>query len=143
MASIHRSALVAFSAESMFDLVNDVEAYPAFLPGCAQTKVLEQDENSMKAALLISKAGVKQWFTTHNELARGQFINMSLVEGPFSHLQGGWMFTALSDDACKIELKLDFSFSSKLAEMAFGKVFNAIATNMVNAFTARAKEVYQ
>ncbi|GAA0852809.1 type II toxin-antitoxin system RatA family toxin [Aliiglaciecola litoralis] len=142
MASIHRSALVAFSAESMFDLVNDVESYPLFLPGCAQTKVLEQSEDTMKAAILISKAGVKQWFTTSNELDRGRSIQMNLIEGPFSHLSGGWLFTKLSDDACKIELKLDFTFSSKLAEMAFGRVFNSIATNMVNAFTARAKEVY-
>ncbi len=143
MANVRRSALVAFSAESMFDLVNDVSAYPEFLPGCAQTKVLEQDDDSMKAALLIAKAGVKQWFTTHNVIKRGHFIKMDLVEGPFSHLSGGWSFTALSDEACKIELDLDFTFSSRLAEMAFGKVFNSIATNMVNAFISRAKEVYQ
>lgn len=142
MASIQRSALVAFSAESMFDLVNDVASYPEFLPGCAETKVLEQDPKSMKAAMMISKGGIKQWFTTANVLERGRFIQMNLVDGPFSHLSGGWSFTELAEDACKIELKLDFTFSSKLAEMAFGKVFNSIATNMVNAFTARAKDVY-
>lgn len=142
MANVRRSALVAFSAESMYDLVNDVSAYPEFLPGCAQTKVLQQDDESMKAALLIAKAGVKQWFTTENALQRGKFIKMQLVEGPFSHLSGGWSFTALAEDACKIELDLDFAFSSRLAEMAFGKVFNSIATNMVNAFISRAKEVY-
>lgn len=142
MAQIHRSALVAFSAQSMFDLVNDVAAYPQFLPGCAETKVLEQNDESMRASVLISKAGVRQWFTTQNALQPGRSIQMNLVEGPFSHLSGGWMFTALAEDACKIELKLEFDFSSKLVEMAFGKVFNSIATNMVNAFTARAKEVY-
>ena len=142
MANVRRSALVGFSAESMFDLVNDVSAYPHFLPGCSQTKIIEHSVDMMKAAILISKAGVKQWFTTENQLARGQFIKMNLVEGPFSHLQGGWSFTPLSDDACKIELNLDFSFSSRLAEMAFGKAFNAIASNMVDAFVKRAKEVY-
>ena len=142
MANICRSALVAFSAESMFDLVNDVSSYPLFLPGCAETKVLSEDEQNMQAAVLIAKAGVRQWFTTQNTLARGHFIKMNLVEGPFRHLSGGWTFTPLADDACKIELNLDFEFSSRLAEMAFGKVFNTIAANMVNAFTERAKEVY-
>lgn len=142
MPKISRSALVAFSADAMFDLVNDVEAYPMFLPGCAETKVLNQDEKSMKASLLIAKAGVKQWFTTENELVRGEYIKMHLVDGPFTHLQGGWTFHPLAEDACKIELDLDFEFSSKLAEMAFGKIFNAIATNMVKAFTDRAKQVY-
>jgi len=142
MANVRRSALVAFSAESMFDLVNDVSAYPQFLPGCAGSNVLEENSDSMKAAVLISKGGVKQWFTTQNALARGEYIKMNLVDGPFSHLDGGWTFTKLADDACKIELNLHFTFSSKLAEMAFGRVFNSIASNMVNAFTTRAKEVY-
>lgn len=142
MPNVTRSALVAFSAESMFDLINDVQRYPEFLPGCAQTKVTHADEYSMEASLLISKAGIKQWFSTRNELSRGEYIKMNLVDGPFSELRGGWTFKALSDNACKIELNLDFAFSSRLVEMAFGRVFNAIAANMVVAFTDRAKEIY-
>ncbi|NCP66382.1 MAG: type II toxin-antitoxin system RatA family toxin [Paraglaciecola sp.] len=142
MPNVSRSALVSFSAEAMFDLINDVARYPEFIPGCAQTKVLAQDEDNMRASLLIAKAGVQQWFTTQNTLKRGEYINMNLVDGPFSHLQGGWTIKALSENACKIELNLDFAFSSKLAEFAFGKVFNAIASNMVIAFTQRAKQMY-
>lgn len=143
MPSVHRSALVPFSAESMFDLVNDVATYPVFLPGCADATVHESELDHMKASLLIRKAGVNQWFTTHNDLARGKHILMKLVDGPFKKLQGGWTFNALSEDACKIELNLEFEFSSKLVEMAFGKVFSNIANNMVKAFTDRAKEIYR
>jgi ribosome-associated toxin RatA of RatAB toxin-antitoxin module len=142
MANVSRSALVGYSAESMFDLINDVKQYPEFIPGCAETKVLEQDDGNMIASLLISKAGVKQWFTTNNTLKRGEFIQMSLVDGPFSRLTGGWTIKALSESGCKIELNLDFAFSSKIVEMAFGRVFNSIAANMVVAFTERAKQVY-
>lgn len=142
MPNVSRNALVGFSAESMFDLVNDIASYPSFIPGCAESLVMSESAETMKASLLISKAGVKQWFTTENVLSRGHFIKMNLVEGPFSRLQGGWVFTALSDEACKIELKLDFEFSNKLAEMAFGKIFSNIANNMVQAFTERAKKVY-
>lgn len=142
MANVSRSALVAYSAESMFDLINDVQLYPEFIPGCAETKVLQQDNDNMRASILISKAGVKQWFTTQNTLKRGEFIHMNLVDGPFSRLTGGWTIKALGESGCKIELNLDFAFSSKLVEMAFGRVFNAIAANMVVAFTERAKQVY-
>jgi ribosome-associated toxin RatA of RatAB toxin-antitoxin module len=142
MPNICRSALVAFSAESMFDLINDVKSYPEFIPGCAETKVLSQNQNSMKASLLIAKAGVRQWFTTQNTLKRGESIEMKLVDGPFSRLTGGWTITTLDEGACKIELNLDFAFSSRLVEMAFGKVFNSIAASMVVAFTERAKQVY-
>ena len=137
-----RSALVAYSAELMFDLINDVKQYPEFIPGCAQTKILEQSNDNMIASLLISKAGVRQWFTTHNTLKRGEYIQMDLVDGPFSRLTGGWTIKSLSESGCKIELNLDFAFSSKIVELAFGRVFNSIAANMVVAFTERAKQVY-
>ncbi|GAA0356503.1 type II toxin-antitoxin system RatA family toxin [Bowmanella denitrificans] len=142
MPNVNRSALVSYSAESMFDLVNDVNAYPSFLPGCADTRVLEADQDCMKASLLVSKGGLKQWFTTQNQLKRGEYIQMQLVDGPFTHLRGGWRFTPLSEQACKIELNLEFEFTSRLAEMAFGKAFSSIASNMVAAFTQRAREVY-
>lgn len=143
MPSIQRSALVAYSAEAMFDLVNDVESYPEFLPGCADSKIVSQEESAMKASLLIAKAGVKQWFTTKNSLHPAKSIQMQLIDGPFSQLNGGWTFSSLSDTACKIELELHFEFSSKLAELAFGKLFNTLAASMVKAFTERAKVVYQ
>ncbi|MDF2178102.1 type II toxin-antitoxin system RatA family toxin [Aliiglaciecola sp. CAU 1673] len=142
MANVSRSALVHFSAESMFDLVNDVNAYPEFLPGCSKTQILSSDEHQMKASLQVSKGGFHQWFTTLNTLKRGEYIQMELVDGPFAHLRGGWRFVPLSEHACKIELNLDFEFSSRLAQSVFGKAFSAIATNMVTAFTQRAKEVY-
>ena len=142
MANVSRSALVAYSAESMFDLINDVLLYPEFIPGCAETKVLQQDNDNMRASLLISKGGVNQWFTTHNTLKRGEFIQMNLVEGPFSRLTGGWTIKSLSESGCKIELNLDFAFSSKIVELAFGRVFNSIAASMVVAFTERTKQVY-
>lgn len=142
MPNVSRSALVAFSAEAMFNLINDVDKYPEFIPGCAQADVLSQDHQSMRASILISKAGIKQWFTTHNVLVPAQSIQMNLVDGPFSQLSGGWTITALSPSACKIELNLDFAFSSRIVEFAFGKVFNSIASNMVVAFTERAKKIY-
>ena len=142
MPQISRSALVRYSAESMYKLVNDVAAYPQFLPGCAESKVLETSDEHMQASILIAKAGVKQWFTTHNVLKVGKSIAMQLVEGPFSKLNGEWRFIELAEDACKIELELRFEFSSALAQVAFGKVFNGIANNMVQSFTERAKVVY-
>jgi ribosome-associated toxin RatA of RatAB toxin-antitoxin module len=142
MPSIQRNALVAYSASQMYDLVNDVEQYDSFLPGCIKSEVLESSDNHMLASLVLSKAGVKQTLTTSNTLIKDEAIEMDLSDGPFKSLSGGWRFTPLSDEACKIELSLDFVFSSRLMEVAFGKVFNALANNMVNAFSQRAKQVY-
>ncbi|CAI0696777.1 Ribosome association toxin RatA [Serratia quinivorans] len=142
MPQISRSALVPFSAEQMYQLVNDVHSYPDFLPGCTGSRVINASNNEMTAAVDVAKAGISKTFTTRNTLLDNQSINMQLVDGPFRSLMGGWHFTPLSPEACKVELHLDFEFTNKLIELAFGKVFKELAGNMVQAFTQRAKEVY-
>ncbi len=143
MKQVTRSALVSFSADQMYNLVNDVASYPDFLPGCSGSRILESSTGAMVASVDVSKAGISKTFTTSNELSPGESIMMNLVDGPFKMLKGGWFFTALDEQACKVELKLEFEFSSKMIEMAFGKVFNELTSNMVNAFTLRAKQVYE
>ena len=142
MKQVSRSALVAFSAEQMFNLVNDVAKYPEFLPGCSGSQVIEASPDKMVASVDVSKAGISKTFTTSNLLNSGESILMELVDGPFKSLKGGWYFTPLDESACKVELKLEFEFSSKMIEMAFGKIFNELTGNMVSAFTKRAKQVY-
>ncbi|CAV17637.1 MULTISPECIES: SRPBCC family protein [Vibrio] len=142
MPKVTRSALVSFSADQMFSLVNDVARYHEFLPGCSGSRVIESSDSAMVASVDVSKAGISKTFTTSNRLADGAEILMELVDGPFKKLQGGWYFTPLDDQACKVELKLEFEFSSRMIEMAFGKVFNELTSNMVSAFTQRAKQVY-
>ncbi|KEY57084.1 type II toxin-antitoxin system RatA family toxin [Serratia sp. DD3] len=143
MPQISRSALVPFSAEQMYQLVNDVSSYPEFLPGCVGSRVIAASPNEMTAAVEVAKAGISKTFTTRNTLLDNQRINMQLVDGPFRKLMGGWQFTALSPEACKVELHLEFEFTNKLVELAFGKVFKELTGNMVQAFTQRAKEVYR
>jgi len=142
MPTINKHALVPFSAEQMYTLVNKVEDYAEFLPGCKESTVLEQSENHMRALMLLSKAGIEKELTTYNDLVYGKSINMRLDDGPFKSLKGNWDFTSLGDEACRVELKLDFQFKNKLTERAFGKIFIALANSMVGAFTSRAKKVY-
>jgi len=131
-----------YSSKEMFNLVNDVDAYPEFLPHCSDAKIVTQQANTMTASLEISKAGIKKWFTTQNTFVDENTVKLQLVDGPFKSLQGQWHFRTLDESACKVELRLEFEFSSKLIELAFGKIFNDVAKNMVNAFTQRAKDVY-
>ena len=142
MPQIERSALVFYSAQQMFDLVNAVPDYPQFLPGCSAARIVSQSDTEMVASLQVSKAGISHSFTTRNTLQAPHRIAMQLVDGPFKQLQGGWEFLPLNDSACKVILKLEFEFSNKLVQFAFGKIFSELAASMVNAFTQRAKMVY-
>ncbi|SEQ30483.1 Ribosome association toxin PasT (RatA) of the RatAB toxin-antitoxin module [Amphritea atlantica] len=142
MTQVDRSALVLHTAEQMFDLVNDVESYPQFLPWCSGTTLIESTEETMQASLNVAKAGLKYSFTTRNTLERPGMIRIELVEGPFSSLSGLWTFKPLSEEACKVSLSLQFDFSGKLTSLAMSKVFNQMAATMVDAFVNRADQVY-
>lgn len=142
MPQIQRSALVHFSAEQMYRLVNDVDSYPEFLPGCVGSQIIDQDEQTMTASVQVAKAGIRNEFTTQNTLHPHDKIELKLVKGPFKQLSGAWYFQSLSEDACKVILELEFEFSNRLVAMAFGKIFKELAGAMVQAFSNRAKQVY-
>ena len=142
MTAINRSALVEYSAEQMFDLVNDIEHYPAFMQGCTSAKVLSQSETEVVGELCLPKAGIKQRFTTRNCLQRPELINMSLVEGNFKNFNSQWKFNALSENACKVSLEMEFEFKSGLMDFAAEKLFSSSANNLVDAIVQRAKQVY-
>jgi ribosome-associated toxin RatA of RatAB toxin-antitoxin module len=131
MTTINRSALVMHSAQQMFDLVNDVARYPEFLQGCKATRVIAEGEDFIEASI-----------TTRNVLVRPESMEMRLVDGPFSKFKGVWRFQALSPEACKVSLDLEFEVSNRLAGAALGAVFKQVASSMVDAFVARGKQIY-
>jgi ribosome-associated toxin RatA of RatAB toxin-antitoxin module len=127
----------------MFELVNDFESYPDFLPWCHSSHLLSKTERELCGQLEVSRAGIRQKFSTINKLTPYKHIEISLKEGPFSKLQGGWKFTELTPEACKVELILEFEFSGKLINSAFGRIFGQIAASLVDAFCKRANELYR
>jgi len=142
MPVINKSALVPYTALEMYKLVDDIEAYPVFLPWCGGSEVIERNEDEVRASILLSRSGIKKHFTTLNRLQHGKMIEMRLVEGPFRHLEGFWRFESLNESASKIMFDIEFEFSNKLLAMTIGPVFSQITNTMVDAFTTRAVEVY-
>ena len=142
MARVEKSALVPYPAQTMFDLVADVESYKDFLPWCSNSRCISSDENQICGWIEVSRLGITQSFSTCNELDPPNRMSLALNEGPFKSLQGEWQFVPLREDACKVMLTLEFEFSGKLINAAFGKVFHQVANSLVESFVQRAREVY-
>ena len=142
MTSINRSALVTHSAARMYALVNDVERYPEFLNGCAKVDLLESSSKAMTARLYLSKAGLSYQFVTRNTLLSNEKITLELQDGPFEYLRGSWVFTPLRDDACKVEMALEFGVTGFKGKALSG-LFSSIAANMVDAFCKRADDLFK
>ena len=142
MKTIHKHALIACSAERMYDLVNDIDSYEEFLPWCGSSKVLSADADSIRATIEIAHGGLRKSFTTRNYLQKYKMIEMRLESGPFRHLEGLWRFQALDEQACKVSLDLEFEFGNRLIGLALGPIFNTITNTLVDAFCTRAINIY-
>lgn len=142
MTTIHRSALVPYSAHEMFVLVTDIPSYPQFLPWCGGARFLSKEEDSAVAAIDIAYSGVHKTFTTRNLVQPDRILEMRLVNGPFKHLHGHWRFEDLDARASKITLDMDFEFSNRLLALAINPVFTRIANTLVDSFVARARQLY-
>lgn len=139
---IQRSALVPFSAAQMYDLVVDVQAYPAFLPWCRRATVHQDEPHAMEATLEIAKGPLHKAFTTRNTLHPRTAIEIRLLRGPFRRLEGRWSFEDLEGKGSRVALAMDFEMAGALLGRALGPVFGEIANTLVDAFCRRARAVY-
>jgi ribosome-associated toxin RatA of RatAB toxin-antitoxin module len=134
MQSIRRSALVEHSTARMFDLVNDVAAYPRRFDWCSAAQLIESDADRLVARLDLGLGALSTWFTTENSLDRPHSIDMNLIDGPFRKLHGRWEFHALDECASKVTLTLEFDPSNRLLGPAFAIGFQSLADRMVDDF---------
>lgn len=139
---VDRQALVPFSPQQMFDLVDDVASYPQFLPWCRAATVLERKPEEVVATLQIHKGGLHTSFTTRNRLQPPHSINLALVNGPFRALDGEWQFQEVGDKGSRVRLKLRFGFANPLNAWLLEPVFEHTCNSLVDAFVKRARSVY-
>ena len=145
MKTVHKSVLIWYSPREMYVLVTDVNQYAKFLPWCERARIVEEHSDGVTAELGIVFGGVHQNFSTRNVHTPDSRVNIELLNGPFSHLDGQWSFLPLGDGsqrACKVELSLSYGFDSAALSTLVGPVFDRIAASLVDAFVKRAEQVY-
>jgi ribosome-associated toxin RatA of RatAB toxin-antitoxin module len=143
MKRISRSAIVEHSAAEMYALVEEIEAYPGFLPWCAAAQVHSRTPEATRATLTLGVGGLQYSLTTLNRNQPGEAIDMRLVEGPFRRFDADWRFVPLSPDACRIEFSLAYEFSRRSLGRLLAPLFDGIADSMVEAFVRRAGEIHE
>jgi len=140
--SVDRSALVPYTPQEMFELVSDIGSYPRFLPWCHGARILSRDIDEVRAKIEFAVGGMTRSFTTRNRHQINKMIEMHLVDGPFSRLNGFWRFDPLGGEGSKIALFLEYDFSNRVLGLVVGPIFGQIANTLVDAFQQRAVEIY-
>jgi ribosome-associated toxin RatA of RatAB toxin-antitoxin module len=141
MPKIQQSQHNPYPPEQLYQLVNDIERYPEFLPGCSDAKILSADKDRICAELFIRKGPLQLCFSTKNQLIENKRIDMTLLTGPFKYFNGIWSFEP-TDNGSLVSLEMDFALSNGLLQMTLGPLFQKLAQDMVNVFLKRAKKIY-
>jgi len=142
MREVTRSALVPYSAEQMFALVEDIERYPEFVPWISAAQKLQATPDEVTGKLEMHKGGVRETFTTRNFLKRPGEMLMTLVDGPFKTFEGRWTFTPLGERGVKVGLTVRFEFANAMLGMLLSRTFEKNCAEMIDAFVDRARAIY-
>ena len=142
MPEICKAATVPYSPSEMYALVNNIEAYPEFLPWCTAASVLSWKKNGLIASLSVTIGKIEQSFTTENTTQKESRIDMRLIEGPFKYLSGYWQFNPENEQFCRIRLCMNFELKNKIIKHLLDKAFFQIADTLIDSFLQRAQTVY-
>jgi ribosome-associated toxin RatA of RatAB toxin-antitoxin module len=139
MREMTRTSLVARMPRVVYQLVDDIERYPEFVPGCTAAEVLERSDQVVVARLVVRRGLLHTEFTTRNQLDPERSVRMELVEGPFKVLEGSWQFSPVASNGCRIDFRLRFQFANPLKSALFEPLFEQAQADLVRAFVARAQ----
>lgn len=143
MREVKRSALVPYTAEQMFALVEDIERYPQFLPWVAAAQLLERTAQQVVGRLEMHRAGMREIVTTRNMLTPPREITLELVAGPFKTFEGRWTFEPIGEDrGSRVSLSIHFEFANSMLNLLLSRSFEKSCNELVDAFVARARSVY-
>lgn len=142
MGNISKTAVVHYTAEQMYNLVNDIEAYPQFLPWCTDASVQNRTETGLTASVSLATGKIRHTFTTENTMRPGRQIDVRLISGPFSYLNGSWKFEPAGNALCRIDLQMNFEFKNKLLKLTLSPVFNKFMSTLVSSFIERAEKIH-
>ncbi|MCB1864091.1 MAG: type II toxin-antitoxin system RatA family toxin [Chromatiales bacterium] len=126
----------------MFELIADVDRYHEFLPGCVASRQLSRTAEEVVGRIDVAKGPIRRHFTTRNRIRPPGRMDIELVDGPFSRLDGYWQIDPVGGQGSKVTLSLEFEFSSRFLATAFAPLFRSLVEAMVDAFVRRAGVVY-
>jgi coenzyme Q-binding protein COQ10 len=150
MPSFRTTRRVRHSAQNMFNLVTDVEAYPQFVPLCTGMRLRQrtQTEEGIETLLADMEVGykaIRERFTSRVVCDRANLtILVDYVDGPFSRMKNRWVFRdeAGGEGASTVEFFIDYEFKSRVLGLLMGSMFDTAFRRFAAAFERRADEVY-
>lgn len=141
MPSHTESRVLPYKAEQLFDLVMDIEKYPEFLPWCVGARVNKRSRENLEADVIIGYKVFRERFSSRVHFERAKSIEVEYMQGPMRNLYNRWEFKNVSG-GCRVSFHVDFEMKTRLFETLVDQFFHRVLARMIDAFEARAAELY-
>ena len=137
-----------FSADQMFDLVADIEAYPDFIPWCRDIRIISQNSNLngrvIKSEMVVAFKSLRESLISEAVLCDDKSsIEINYREKLFKHFHSNWRFHQRDDGLSLVEFETRYEFKTKILEVLAGAFFWRAAQMIVSAFEERAHKIYR
>jgi coenzyme Q-binding protein COQ10 len=142
MPSHQETRVLPYTSEQLFDLVLDIEKYPEFLPWCIAARVNTKSKSDLSADVIVGYKMFRETFSSRVHFKRAKEIEVEYLKGPMRHLHNEWSFKDLRGGGCEVHFKVDFTMQSRLFEALVDQFFHRALVKMINAFEARAADLY-
>lgn len=132
---------VSHLPDRMFDLVNDLEDYPRFLPNVRDMQVKRDDgtqDDVRFAKMTIQFGPIAQAYTSRVVADRQDHtITATSNDGPFAYLNSKWSFEA-EGTGTRVRLDIDFKIANPLIAAVAEAAFAAKQDEVMDAFVEEA-----
>lgn len=138
------------AAEDIFAIVADVGSYKEFLPLMTQSrimhrKILPDGRESFDAATTIVHDKLRIHETMHSHVIvdrENSTVTAHSADGPLKSLDTRWLIRPLPSGGSEIEFSVDYALKSRSLQFLLSGMFDLVVRKIMNAFEARADEVY-
>ena len=141
MKKIYKEEEINVNVPIIFNLINNIEEYPLFLPWCTRTEVTKELDNIQIGKIFISKSFISWNFSTRNITEKNKSITLSLIDGPFDDLYGKWSFKKIDENNTLVSLEINYKFKSSLIELSIEPIFTSIMNSILDSFVDQAFKV--
>jgi coenzyme Q-binding protein COQ10 len=149
MGNIKVRKRIAHHWADLFDLVADIESYPAFVPCCQRTNVLSRKADGAGNTVIVSRmtVGVSALHVSYANRTTASLperrIRVQALDGPLRRLEVTWSFNPDGDTATDVAFSVSYEFSSPMLGVLASGMFDSMFRQIVDAFEKRADQLFR
>lgn len=136
-----RTFCAPYPAQQLFDMIQDVERYPDYVPYCVAIRVKERHSDHWIVDNHYRWGPISRTFRTRAEFFPPHEIHvLSQERGPFG-LDVVWHFEAISNNKTRVSFEMSFQSDVRVLSRFVHKIVEEGADNLEKAFIKHTQDV--